>query len=171
MEYSCLMNSQVLKRLYDRILVDPEGVEEFQRVSQELPVVLLPNHRSYLDFLLLSFVNYHFGAPLPAAASGDNLLGMSAASAALRHAGGFFIRRRFGDDLVYRAVVREYLHQVLLDGRHPIEVFVEGARSRTGKSLPPKTGFIQVGLQMAQVDVWFPLPFTRKSDKPFRAGL
>lgn len=140
--------SKLLKRLYDQILVETEGAAELRAACQRCPVVLVPNHRSYLDFLIMSFVTFHLDAPLPCAAAGDNLLSLRWVSSTLRHAGGFFIRRKFGDDCVYRALVTEYLHQMLLDGRHPLEVFVEGTRSRTGKSLPPRTGFVQACLEL-----------------------
>lgn len=140
--------AKVFKRLYSGILVDVRGVRRFQENSVHCPVLLLPTHRSYVDFLLLSYVSFHMGAPLPCAAAGTNMLGLAWASGLLRHAGGFFIRRRFGADPLYWATVTEYLHQILLDGRHPIEVFVEGARSRTGKSLLPKAGFVKACLEL-----------------------
>ena len=44
---------------------------------KEYPVLLMPTHRSYMDFLLLSFIFYTYEMPLPviAAAMGiDNSL-------------------------------------------------------------------------------------------------
>ena len=42
---------------------------------KETPVILLPSHRSYIDFLLLSYITYHYDLPMPyiAAGAGKNL--------------------------------------------------------------------------------------------------
>lgn len=32
-----------------------------------MPVVLLPTHRSYVDFLIVSYVCFNYGLPLPRA--------------------------------------------------------------------------------------------------------
>ena len=37
---------------------------------KETPVVLLPTHRSYLDFLLLSYITFHYHLPMPFIAAG-----------------------------------------------------------------------------------------------------
>lgn len=60
----------------------------------------------------------------------------------LRDTGAFFMRRSFNDDNVYWETFRQYVNQILTDGDLPIEFFVEGTRSRTGKSLTPKFGKI-----------------------------
>ena len=38
-------------------------------VIKEYPVLLMPSHRSYLDFLLMSYVNFHYDLPLPVIAA------------------------------------------------------------------------------------------------------
>lgn len=43
---------------------------KLQRAVQEHPVVLLPSHRSYIDFLMLSFVLYNYDLPVPVIAAG-----------------------------------------------------------------------------------------------------
>ena len=40
-----------------------------RELSKTCPVVLVPAHRSYTDFLLVSFVCYIFNLPLPAIAA------------------------------------------------------------------------------------------------------
>jgi len=67
-------------------------------------------------------------------------MGMSGVAEMLRKSGAFFIRRRFGGDTLYWALITEYLHKCVCFGGHPLEMFVEGTRSRSGKSLPPKIG-------------------------------
>lgn len=68
------------------------------------------------------------------------LQGLSFLSNVIRRAGAFFIRRSFGSDKLYWAVFNEYVQAHLLNCDRPLEFFIEGTRSRTSKSLPPKHG-------------------------------
>lgn len=52
-----------------------------------------------------------------------------------------WIRRSFGDDILYTTLVQSYIDTLLQRG-HNFECFVEGGRSRTGKLLPPKFGIL-----------------------------
>ena len=65
---------------------------------------------------------------------------MQGISPLLRRSGAFFLRRTFGSDKLYRTVFSEYVKAVLCSGDCPMEFFVEGTRSRTGKSLHPRLG-------------------------------
>ena len=38
-------------------------------MMKEYPVLLMPSHRSYLDFLLVSYVFFHYDLPLPVIAA------------------------------------------------------------------------------------------------------
>jgi hypothetical protein len=67
---------------------------------------------------------------------------------AFRHAGAFFIRRSFAGDRVFPVVFGRYLHE-LVHLEVPIEFFLEGGRSRTGKLLPPKLGVLGMVLDAA----------------------
>jgi glycerol-3-phosphate O-acyltransferase len=59
----------------------------------------------------------------------------------VRRAGIFFIRRQFGDNEVYKFVMRSYI-DFLIEKRFPLEWFIEGGRSRSGKLLPPRYGLL-----------------------------
>ncbi|XP_076321881.1 dihydroxyacetone phosphate acyltransferase-like isoform X1 [Tachypleus tridentatus] len=112
------------------------------------PMLLLPTHRSYMDFLLTSYVCYQFNLPLPVIAAGLDFLGLQFLSRLLRNSGAFFIRRSFGEDKLYWAVFTEYVQSQLLGGEAPLEFFLEGTRSRTAKSLNPKLGLLQTSLEL-----------------------
>lgn len=58
----------------------------------------------------------------------------------LRKTGAFFMRRSFANDKLYGTVFRQYVHQLVTKNDDPLQFFVEGTRSRTGKSLLPKFG-------------------------------
>ncbi|MEI7591543.1 MAG: 1-acyl-sn-glycerol-3-phosphate acyltransferase, partial [Deltaproteobacteria bacterium] len=63
-----------------------------------------------------------------------------------RSCGAFFLRRSFQGDDLYRAVFNKYV-QTLIDEGVPIEFFIEGGRSRTGKMAMPKYGLLSTVVQ------------------------
>jgi len=103
-------------------------------------LVYVPCHRSHVDYLLLSYVIYNENLALPYIAAGSNL-NIPFIGRILRGGGAFFIRRSFKDNQLYSAVMRAYLYQ-LVDIGVPLEYFVEGGRSRTGRMLKPKLGML-----------------------------
>ncbi|EWG98288.1 hypothetical protein Q427_31300 [Halomonas sp. BC04] len=64
----------------------------------------------------------------------------------LRRGGAFFMRRSFRDKPLYAAVFNEYLHRLLARG-HPLEYFIEGGRSRSGRMLTPRPGMLAMTLR------------------------
>ncbi|XP_029352104.1 dihydroxyacetone phosphate acyltransferase isoform X2 [Echeneis naucrates] len=136
--------SKVFKTLFRSICVNEEGIQRLQQAIQEHPVVLLPSHRSYMDFLLMSYLLYTYDLALPVIAAGMDFMGMKFVGEMLRMSGAFFIRRSFGGDKLYWAVFSEYVKTMLKNGYAPVEFFLEGTRSRTSKSLTPKLGLLNI---------------------------
>ncbi|XP_049913863.1 dihydroxyacetone phosphate acyltransferase isoform X2 [Epinephelus moara] len=136
--------SKVFKTLFRSICVNEEGIQRLQQAIQEHPVVLLPSHRSYMDFLLMSYILYTYDLALPVIAAGMDFMGMKFVGEMLRMSGAFFIRRSFGGDKLYWAVFSEYVKTILKNGFAPVEFFLEGTRSRTAKSLTPKLGLLNI---------------------------
>ncbi|MCK4705375.1 MAG: glycerol-3-phosphate 1-O-acyltransferase PlsB, partial [Gammaproteobacteria bacterium] len=116
-----------------------EGLAELSH-SHEL--VYVPCHRSHIDYLLLSYVIHREGLAIPYIAAGINLK-MPVIGAILRGAGAFFIRRSFRGNELYSSVMFEYLSTLLATGM-PIEYFIEGGRSRTGRLLKPMPGMLNM---------------------------
>lgn len=105
--------SKVFKQIFSKVCVNEEGIQKLQRAIQEHPVILLPSHRSYIDFLMLSFVLYNYDLPVPVIAAGMDFLGMRVVSELLRMSGAFFMRRTFGGNKLYWAVFSEYVKTML----------------------------------------------------------
>jgi glycerol-3-phosphate O-acyltransferase len=103
-------------------------------------LVYVPCHRSHIDYLLLSYVIHNEGLAIPYIAAGKNL-NMPVVGPVLRKAGAFFIRRSFKDNALYSTVMFEYLASQV-SSNMPIEYFIEGGRSRTGRLLQPKPGML-----------------------------
>ena len=133
---------QTVGRMYTELEVDKEGIERLRKVAKEGTIVLLPSHKSHIDYIVLTYVLYHHHLQTPLIAAGDNL-NFAPMGPILRRAGAFFIRRSFKGDRLYQAVVDAYMRKLLRDG-WPLEFFLEGGRSRTGKLLPPKLGLLNI---------------------------
>lgn len=131
-----------LGRLWNRVY-DGVEVHRFEDVAQAgagAEIVYVPCHRSHFDYLLLSYLIYQRGLLPPHIAAGSNL-NLPVVGSLLRRGGAFFLRRSFKGEELFSAVFREYLHTIIRRG-FPLEYFVEGGRSRTGRMLPPKTGML-----------------------------
>lgn len=140
--------AKTAKRLYTHIYVNKDGINSIRTITDKYPILFMPTHRSYADFLLVSYICFHFNLPIPVIAAGLDFLGLKAVSILLRNSGAFFIRRQFSDDKLYWTLFTVYVQTHILGGYAPIEFFVEGTRSRTAKSLLPKLGLLQVALEL-----------------------
>jgi glycerol-3-phosphate O-acyltransferase len=129
-------------RMYSGFEIDHEGLERLRAASKDGSLVLLPSHKSHVDYLILTRLFMHANMPVPLVAAGDNLA-FFPLGPVLRRGGAFFIRRSFRGDRLYGAVVDAYMRRLIIDG-WPLEFFLEGARSRTGKLLPPKLGLLSI---------------------------
>jgi len=130
-------------RLYDGVAV--RNFEAVTRIASGQGVVYLPCHRSHIDYLLLSYVVYQRGLTPPHIAAGENL-NIPLVGPLLRRGGAFFLRRSFKGEPLYAAVFDEYLHMMIARG-FPIEYFIEGGRSRSGRMLAPKAGLLGMTLR------------------------
>jgi glycerol-3-phosphate O-acyltransferase len=133
---------QTVARMYSTFEIDQEGLERLREASKTGSLVLLPSHKSHVDYIVLTRIFLHANMAAPLVAAGDNL-SFFPLGPILRRGGAFFIRRSFKGDRLYGAVVDAYMRRLIIDG-WPLEFFLEGARSRTGKLLPPKLGLLSI---------------------------
>ncbi|RXN35825.1 dihydroxyacetone phosphate acyltransferase-like protein [Labeo rohita] len=150
--------SKVFKSVFSSIHVNEDGLTRLQQAIQEYPVILMPNHRSYVDFLVLSYIMFTYDLSIPVIAAGIRkyllifnaivaLMAMKLIGEIFRRSGAFFIRRAIGSDKLYWAVLSEYVRTIVRTGYAPLEFYVEGLRSRTLKSLTPKLGMMHMVLE------------------------
>jgi glycerol-3-phosphate O-acyltransferase len=142
-------------RLYDGVEV--HHFDDVRAAAHDHEIVYVPCHRSHIDYLLLSYVIYRRGMMTPHIAAGANL-NMPVVGSMLRRAGAFFLRRSFKGNFLYAAVFNEYLHMITAKG-YPIEYFIEGGRSRTGRLLAPRTGMLAMTLRSYLRDHQRPIAF------------
>lgn len=141
----CLMLTGLWRILYSGgergIEVDGEGLERLREAARKAPLIVVPTHRSHIDYLVISYLFYAHGLIPPHIAAGVNL-SFWPMGHIFRHSGAFFIRRSFKDNPIYALVFRYYLRKLVKEG-YWIEFFMEGGRSRTGKLLPPRFGMLK----------------------------
>jgi len=137
----------VFHRIYDGVVVDRDGIERVREAAREGTVVYLPSHKSHVDYLVLSMVLFRHALSAPLIAAGDNL-SFWPLGPILRRGGAFFIRRSFKGKKLYPVLVDAYMRRLIVEG-FPLEFFVEGGRSRTGKLLAPKFGLLTMVVDAA----------------------
>ena len=132
----------VFKSLFSGLIFNQEGLAQAKRLYSKAPVVFVPNHKSHVDYLILSYILYNNNMTIPHVAAGLNL-SFWPLGPLFRHCGAYFIRRSFQNNELYRLTVETYL-KILLEEGYSQEFFIEGGRSRTGKLLPPRHGLLSL---------------------------
>ncbi len=152
-EIAANMNSTILAVLYVVVgwmfrklfhSIDVAGLERVTEYAKRQPVVLVPSHRSYFDFLILSWMFYGQHNVPPHIAARENMA-FGPFGYLFRGVGAFFLRKDF-DDETYKAVFRSYVSYLVKEG-FTQEFFIEGGRSRTGKSMAPRMGMLSWNIE------------------------
>ena len=126
--------------IYRKLVYEKSDIQMLNKAAQKGSLVLVPSHRSHVDYLVFSQVLFWEGMLPPHIAAGINLSFFPLGNM-LRRAGAFFIRRSFAGNVLYSTVFKAYVKRLLKEG-FTQEFFIEGGRSRTGKTLPPKMGML-----------------------------
>ncbi|TAL29642.1 MAG: hypothetical protein EPN93_21375 [Spirochaetes bacterium] len=130
----------VLRRIYDGISYDQEAFRELREAAAKGPLVLMPCHKSHMDYLLISYLMHRNKMFPPHIAAGVNLTFFPMGTI-FRHSGAFFLRRSFRGLKLYPVIFKQYVKTLVSEG-FSIEFFIEGGRTRTGKIVFPKLGFL-----------------------------
>lgn len=130
----------VIRQGYGAIHYDGAAMDDIARLGRDRPLVFLPSHKSNLDRLSIQFLLWENDLPPNHTAGGINMNFFPVGSL-VRRTGVFFIRRTFKGNEVYKHVLRSYL-DYLIEKRFPLEWYMEGGRSRTGKLRPPRYGLL-----------------------------
>ena len=135
--------TKVLRRAVERVTVDVPSFEAARRAAAPgSALVIMPNHRSYLDFVLCSYLAFarpDLGIPIPHIAATMEFGRIPVLGRILAALHAFYLRRGTGredPDLTRR------VHGLIRDGK-TLEFFVEGQRSRSREFLPPKRGLLR----------------------------
>lgn len=123
------VNREQFSLLYMRYLEDP------------MSIILLPNHQSHIDYVILHLIMIRFQMSIPTVVAGENL-NVAVFGGLMKSLGAIFIKRSFNNELYTERNLTNYLEFVFLNKIH-FEVFIEGTRSRDGKLLLPKYGILK----------------------------
>ena len=63
----------IFNMMFDGMSVDVKGLNQVKKMSRKGPLVLLPCHKSHIDYLILAYVLYRNNMALPLIAAGKNL--------------------------------------------------------------------------------------------------
>ncbi len=135
----------IWKKSFQGIDILESEINEIRRwIKKGLPTVYVPSHKSHIDYLVLNYFLFKNHIYPPKIAAGRNLA-FWPVGYIFRKCGAFFIRRsfKFKGVRIYTLVLDRYVKFLLQEG-YPIEFFIEGGRSRTGKLELPKTGFLSI---------------------------
>ena len=140
--YFCRVVDYLFDKFLDGIEVDREGIRFLAECDNRSRIVMVCDHKSYADSLLIGYVMFRSGMVPPQQAAGQNLdfwpMGWL-----LRHSGAFYIRRSFMGETLYKEVFCAYVRYLLAENYTSV-VYIEGTRTRDGKLAKPKIGYLGI---------------------------
>lgn len=135
--------TKVLRKSVERVTVDLASFEAARRAREEgSALVIVPNHRSYLDFVLCSYLAFarpDLGIPIPYIAATMEFGKIPILGKILTALHAFYLRRGTGKE---DPELTRRVHQLLGEGR-TLEFFIEGERSRSRQFKEPKRGLLR----------------------------
>jgi glycerol-3-phosphate O-acyltransferase len=134
--------TRIWATLFSGFHVDLQGLQRVQELMKKGPILIVPCHKSHIDYLFISYLFKVNNIPTPHIAAGINLT-FWPMGPIFRRAGAFFLRRTFAGDRVYKVVFQTYLKTILHEGFN-VEFFIEGTRSRSGRMMAPRFGMLQM---------------------------
>lgn len=141
-QFSSMVLTWLWKKMFHGIDVNHSELAKVREWAGKGPLIYIPSHKSHIDYLILNYILYNNQMFVPRIAAGKNL-SFWPVGPFFRKAGAFFIRRSFKGAKVYAAVFTRYVKALIEEG-HPLEFFIEGGRTRSGKLVLPKIGFLSI---------------------------
>jgi len=135
----------IFNNIYEGLDVNQEGIQKIKQMARNGSLVFVPCHKSHTDYLLLSYCLFHNWMSVPVIAAGINLA-FFPMGYILKRGGAFFMQRTFKGNPLYAQTFAAYVRTILGE-RIPIEFFIEGSRSRSGKLMMPKKGLLSMIVQ------------------------
>jgi len=135
--------TKVLRRSVERVTVDLPSFEAARKAAAPgSALIIVPNHRSYLDFVLMSYLAFarpDLGIPIPYIAATMEFGKIPILGRILAAMHAFYLRRGTGRE---DPELTSRVHALIRQGK-TLEFFVEGQRSRSREFLPPKRGLLR----------------------------
>ena len=168
---AALLGRFLYGRAYGVIHYDRDHLVKLSELGARYPVVFLPCHRSNLDRPVMHYLLWKNGLRPNYTAGGINM-NFFPIGPISRRAGVFFIRRSFSNSPVYKLVLQAYFAYLIEQGL-PLEWYMEGGRSRTGKIRSPRYGLLGYAadaLAAAKTDDIYLIPTSINYDHVLEVG-
>lgn len=137
-----------LGRLLYRVRVGVQDEDQLGNISPESSVVFVMNHRSNMDYVLVSFLVAERTALSYAVGEWARIWPLQSL---IKSMGAFFVRRNSRNAL-YRRVLERYVHLATRAGVVQA-VFLEGGLTRDGRLREPRQGFLDYMLRDYHADI------------------
>lgn len=120
--------------MFDQIVVSNQDLELIKKIQRKgkSSIVLVPTFRSYLDLLMIPYVNALFEIDLPFTYGNKDFEGLNYMSSLLKKVGMFFVDESLYNDQLYKIALEEFL-TVLMENRCIISYSLNKERTYTGK--------------------------------------
>lgn len=140
---SAYMGKKALRKCIDRVTFDRPSFEHaIRKTDPDHLVVVVPSHRSYMDFVLCSYLFFshpELKIAIPHIAADSEFGRLPFLGWLFKQTHAFYIKRGQGrEDPELTASIRE-----LAAANQTLEFFVEGTRSRSRQFLRPKRGLLR----------------------------
>ncbi|MFH1242560.1 MAG: 1-acyl-sn-glycerol-3-phosphate acyltransferase [Pseudomonadota bacterium] len=145
-QFGILILNWLWRRIFQDISIDKQGLATVREWARKGTLIYSPSHKSHIDYLVLNQVLYDHHMAMPRIAAGQNLAFWPMGHF-LKKCGAFFIRRTFTGAKLYTKIFTSYIRALLEEGQ-PLEFFIEGGRSRSGKLILPQVGFLSILLNV-----------------------
>lgn len=112
---------KLFRTIYEKVVVDKKAIMKLKTRDERThgPLILIPTHRSYVDFLILSYVFFGYGIKVPHIAAAEDFLNMAVVHILLRKSGAFFIKRDQNKyKNLYKAIMTEYISKLLIENHY-----------------------------------------------------
>ncbi len=148
-----------LRRCTDRFTLDLPAFEAARAAAGDYPLVIIPSHRSYMDFVLCSFLFFtrpDLDIPIPSIAATDDFARIPVLGRLITKLGAFYLTRGRGaeDEELTRQV------RALTRRGEMLEFFIEGSRSRSRQFLPARRGLLRCLQATGDTYAILPVAFT-----------
>lgn len=134
--------AKTLTRFLYRVKIGAADSKLLDDVDPEATVVFVMNHRSNVDYLLVSYLVADKAALSYAVGEWAQVFPLKQL---IKSLGAFFVRRNSNDPL-YRRILERYVHMTTAEGVCQA-VYLEGGLSRDGSLMPAKLGFLDYMLR------------------------
>ena len=133
-----LVFHQRFRKIFDQIVVNEAELKQVSALVQQRgkAVVLVPSFKSYLDFVLLHYINIMYEIDLPFVSGLVQFSDIAVVTKILRKVGGFFVDQKRLSEPMFNLLFEEFVSEMVLS-QSPLGYHIERRRERYGKIVKP----------------------------------